>query len=126
VSRSPLDRELQLQVLGRSRYTATINLSYRFEQDGRVLTEPDLDIRIYRDAGLAEALRCGAHSHVAVFRNLDRELGPMLAGRWGRNLLLNKWLEYLLANGHGFSMTARPRKPSDTRIVDGAREDSSV
>ena len=109
VSRSPLDRELHLQVLDRSRYTVTVNLSYRFEENGCVLTEPDVDIRIYRDAALAEALRCGPHAHCTVLQDLDRELGPMIEGRWGRNLLLNKWLAYLLGSGHGFSLAARPR-----------------
>jgi uncharacterized protein YqiB (DUF1249 family) len=109
VSRSPLDRELHLRVLERSRYTVTLNLSYRFEEAGAVLAEPDVDIRIYRDVALAEALRAGPHAHCAVLHDLDRELGPMLQGRWGRNLLLNKWLAYLLAQGHGFSLAGRPR-----------------
>jgi uncharacterized protein len=104
VSRSALDRELHLRVLERSRYTVTLNLSYRFEEAGTVLVEPDVDIRVYRDVALAEALRVGPHAHCAVLRDLDRELGPMLQGRWGRNLLLNKWLAYLLAHGHGFSL----------------------
>lgn len=110
VSRSQLDRDLHLHVLERSRYTVTINLSYRFEQAGSLLAEPDVDIRIYRDAMLAEALRVGPHAHCAVLRDLDRELGPMIEGRWGRNLLLNKWLAYLLTRGHGFSVAGRPRQ----------------
>lgn len=109
MSRSPLDRELHLRVLERSRYTVTLNLSYRFEEAGVVLHEPDVDVRIYRDAELAEALRVGPHAHCAVLRDLDRELGPMLQGRWGRNLLLNKWLAWLLAQGHGFAIAGRPR-----------------
>jgi uncharacterized protein len=110
ISRSVLDRELHLRVLERSRYTVTLNLSYRFEEAGTALIEPDVDIRVYRDAMLAEALRVGAHMHCAVLRDLDRELGPMLQGRWGRNLLLNKWLAYLLTHGHGFSLAGRPRQ----------------
>jgi uncharacterized protein len=98
VSRSALDRELHLRVLERSRYTVTLNLSYRFEEAGTVLVEPDVDIRVYRDVALAEALRVGPHAHCAVLRDLDREL------------VLNKWLAYLLAHGHGFSLAGRPRK----------------
>lgn len=109
ISRSSLDRDLHLQVIERSRYTITLNLSYRFTANDQTLHEPDVDIRLYRDAMLAEALRVGPHAHCAVLRDLDRELGPMLQGRWGRNLLLNKWLSYLLAHGHGFSLAARPR-----------------
>jgi uncharacterized protein YqiB (DUF1249 family) len=110
VSRSLHDRDLHLRVLERSRYTVSLNLSYRFLEDGENCVEPDIDVRVYRDAGLAEAIRCGPHAHCAQFRDLDRELGPMLAGRWGRNLLLGKWLDYLLACGHGFSLAARPRQ----------------
>ncbi len=117
-SRSTLDRDLHLRVLERSRYTVTINLSYRFESEDSILVEPDVDIRIYRDAMLAEALRVGPHSHCAVLKDLDRELGPMIEGRWGRNLLLNKWLAYLLAHGHGFSVAGRPRAPSAAVSID--------
>lgn len=119
-SRSSLDRELHLRVLERSRYTVTLNLSYRFEEQGVVLIEPDVDIRVYRDAELAEALRVGAHAHCAVLRDLDRELGPMLQGRWGRNLLLNKWLAYLLTQGHGFTLAGRPRQLTGTGVTGGA------
>jgi uncharacterized protein len=116
-SRSALDRDLHLRVLERSRYTVTINLSYRFETEDSVLLEPDVDVRVYRDAMLAEALRVGPHAHCAVLHDLDRELGPMIEGRWGRNLLLNKWLSYLLAQGHGFSVAGRPRAPSPALSV---------
>jgi uncharacterized protein YqiB (DUF1249 family) len=110
ISRSPLDRELHFRVIDRSRYTVTLNLSYRFEEAGEVLVEPDVDIRVYRDAALAEALRVGPHAHCPVLHDLDRELGPMIQGRWGRNLMLNKWLMYLIGNGHGFCMSGRPRQ----------------
>lgn len=112
VSRSALDRDLHLRVIDRSRYTVTVNLSYRFESEGAPYVEPDVDIRIYRDVMLAEALRVGPHAHCAVLHDLDRELGPMIEGRWGRNLLLNKWLAYLLGQGHGFSVVGRPRVES--------------
>jgi uncharacterized protein YqiB (DUF1249 family) len=115
LSRSDLDRELQLTVLERSRYTVTLNLTYRFQEAGRVLVEPDVDIRIYRDAALAEALRVGPHAHCAVLQDLDRELGPMIQGRWGRNLLLNKWLNYLALQGHGFALAGRPRAATARR-----------
>jgi uncharacterized protein YqiB (DUF1249 family) len=109
ISRSTLDRELHLRVLQRSRYTVTFNLTYRFSDAGGTVLEPDLDIRVYRDAQVAEALRVGPHAHCVVLNDLDRELGRMLEGRWGRNLLLGKWLDYLLAQGHGFTMAGRPR-----------------
>jgi len=117
LSRSPLDRELHLRVLERSRYTVTFNLTYQFEDAGAMQAEPDVDVRIYRDVALAEALRVGPHSHCAVLRDLDRELGPMLTGRWGRNLTLNKWLAYLLAHGHGFSLAGRPRQAVSEKLL---------
>ena len=114
VSRSSLDRDLHLRVLQRSRYTVTFNLTYQFKQGEGAVLEPDLDIRVYRDAMVAEALRVGPHAHCAVLRDLDRELGPMLEGRWGRNLLLGKWLDYLLSCGHGFTLAGRPRHAAGT------------
>jgi uncharacterized protein YqiB (DUF1249 family) len=113
VSRSELDLPLYLSVLERSRYTADIRLTYHFQDEGcQLVYEPDVHMRIYRDAGLAEAFRLGPSSHVNVLNGLfdfDFETGGHLQRRWARNLVLNKWLTFCLNRGHGFTTAGRPR-----------------
>ncbi len=56
VSRVAGDCELHLAVLDRSRYTTTLSLTYRFNDTGRSIAEPNLELRVYHDARLVEAL----------------------------------------------------------------------
>lgn len=81
VSRVDGDCELRLQVLERARYTTTIELTYA------PLALPDLRVRVYHDAHVAEAQGAGDGTQE----------------RWARNMLLNKWLEYCADRGHRFA-----------------------
>ena len=80
-SRAAGDCELRLRVLERSRYTTTIELTYA------PLALPDLRVRVYHDAHVAEAQGAGESTQE----------------RWARNMLLNKWLEYCADRGHRFA-----------------------
>ena len=58
VSKSGSDLPLHLQVLERERYTVTLRLTYEFVDQQGLRRQPDIVVRIYRDAGVAEALEC--------------------------------------------------------------------
>jgi len=115
------DCDLVLTVTERGPYTATFTLTYdlgeagtwpaadRPAADGAAanarspsFTVPDMAVRVYHDARVAEAQGWApAHDHAALqrFRNgLERELDQ----RWARNTMLNKWLEYCAERGHRF------------------------
>ena len=77
--------------------------------DGRC--EPDMWVKVYRDARLAESLYCAERPKWLAAEEGDPEAGRYLGAQWGRNLTLYKWLQYLLEQGHGFGMAARPRTP---------------
>ena len=99
-SRVAGDCDLHLDVLDRSRYTVTMSLTYYFETDAGRVADPDIIVRAYLDGRLAEAMQLGSeHRHVA-FRQLAREHGKELGARWRRNVVLNKWLDYLREQGH--------------------------
>ena len=99
-SRVAGDCDLHLEILDRSRYTVTLSLSYFFQVDGTRFADPDVKIRVYLDGNLAEAMSlCGEHCH-AELRRLTRMHGAELGARWRRNIVLNKWLDYLLESGH--------------------------
>ncbi len=88
---------LYLQVLEQTRYTTVLLLTYRFERGG---SEPDLRVRIYHDARMAEAVDCGTHEQHAVLRGYETTAPGVLQRRWARNMLLSKWLDYCIEQGH--------------------------
>ena len=95
---------LELSVLERCRYTTTLQLTHLFG-DGERAREPELEIRVYHDARLAEA--CGTH-RPPMHPRLRRLAAGIASGRsrWSCNMLLNKWLEYCAGIGHRFGAPA--------------------
>ena len=78
------DCDLHVDILERCRYTVTLSLTYHFDDGERKIADPDMPVRVYLDGQLAEAM-C---------------LCERLETRWKRNVVLNKWLEYLSDQGH--------------------------
>ncbi len=99
-SRVAGDCDLHVEILERSRYTVTMTLSYFFQEEGVRVADPDMKVRVYLDGQLAESLGfSGEHRH-AAFRRLTRMHRTELDARWRRNIILNKWLDYLMDQGH--------------------------
>ena len=91
-SRVAGDCDLHLEILERCRYTVTLSLTYYFENgEGRV-ADPDMTVRAYLDGQLAETMNASGNHRHAELQELDK--------RWQRNVVLNKWLEYLSDQGH--------------------------
>ena len=92
--------DLHVEIIDRTRYTVTLSLSYFFYESERRIAEPDMKVRAYLDGQLAEAMSlCGGFRHA----DLNRPCGvhrEELDRRWRRNVVLNKWLEYLMDQGH--------------------------
>ena len=99
-SRVAGDCDLHVEIIERSRYTITLSLSYFFFENNVRIAEPDLKVRAYLDGQLAEAMHyANGHRHSAL-RRLSREHRQELDQRWRRNIMLNKWLDYLMEQGH--------------------------
>lgn len=111
VSKSVDDCDLYLEPVAVERYTTTIRLTYWFtERAGgaeRRVADPDLTVRIYHDARLGEAVRgADTHRHHKLQELATQVWGGVhsleLDRRWRNNMMLNKWLDYLLDMGHKF------------------------
>ena len=99
-SRVAGDCELHVEILERCRYTVTLSLTYYFENETGRVANPDMTVRAYLDGSLAEAMNIsGKHRHTEL-RRLAKAHRAELDARWQRNVVLNKWLEYLTHQGH--------------------------
>lgn len=110
-STSPEDSDLHATIMRREPYTTTLRLTYWFDEaEGVTVADPDLTLRIYHDARLAEAVN-GRERHCHhKLRELAASSGAELDRRWRVNMMLNKWLDYLFDVGHRLDRAAsRPR-----------------
>lgn len=99
-SRVAGDCDLHIEIIERSRYTISLSLSYFFNENGVRVADPDMKVKVYLDGQMAESTGfSGEHRH-AAFRRLTRMHRAELDTRWRRNIILNKWLEYLMDQGH--------------------------
>jgi uncharacterized protein YqiB (DUF1249 family) len=106
------DCDLLLTMTERSPYTSTLNLTYLFSEQGLPgaggeTQFPDMRLRVYHDAHLAEAQGwAGTHTQ-PVLKALRTHAERELDQRWARNVMLNKWLEYCVERGHRFSSATK-------------------
>jgi len=100
------DCDLLLTVMERSPYTTTLNLTYLLPDAAAPRPCPDMGVRLYHDARLAEAQEWTAPATIAA-RSLRGRMERELDQRWVRNVMLNKWLEYCVERGHRFSPATR-------------------
>src|SRR5262245_12809774 len=63
VSSAAGDLPLHVEVMERAPYTTTLRMTYWFAAGEAPSADPDLVIRVYRDARLAEACSCAARPH---------------------------------------------------------------
>jgi uncharacterized protein YqiB (DUF1249 family) len=105
---SPL---LRMQVLERHPYTSFFRLTYDFSEAMESRFAPDAHIRFYHDARIAEATSFNCEQ--ACNRDTHPAYPPqqMIQRAWRKNRALERWLDYLLKQGHSM-VTMRPAKAS--------------
>lgn len=98
----PGDERLMLAIESATKYTASLRLTYLFDENATVIAEPDLMVRVYLDARMTEVRGwANCHRH-RVLRRLSNQFKSELDRRWSENMMLSKWLDYLLDCGHSF------------------------
>ena len=99
-SRVAGDCALYIEILERCRYTVTLSMTYYFKSGTEDVADPDLTVRAYLDGQLAESMSLYDHQRHGELRRQMQDSKPELHARWQRNVVLNKWLEYLTDQGH--------------------------
>lgn len=97
VAGSPL---LRMDIIERHPYTYFLRLTYQFKDAEQHEIAPDAHIRMYHDARLAEVTSFNPEQG---FRRLAHPWYPqqqLFQRTWRQNRALDKWLGYLLHQGH--------------------------
>ena len=111
-SRVPGSPVLRMDILERHPYTHFLRLTYQFETGDEIEVAPDAHIRMYNDARLAEVTAFNPE------QGFNREAHPwypqhhLFQRSWRRNRTLDKWLGYLLHQGHSL----KSMQPAGDRI----------
>ena len=103
VSQSPADCDLHLSIEQQSRYTCELRLTYLFTGNVGGVSDPDLVVRIYYDARMAEVYSWVNQQRHTLLDSLSLQYPSHMDQRWNRNIMLGKWLEYLSDRGHSFA-----------------------
>lgn len=96
ISVVPGHQDLYLSITQRCRYTTMLRMTYRFEEAGDVLFEPDLHLKVYHDARVVEVQQFISRAHGPMY------IADMVDQKWRMNRFLYKWLGYCAHQGHYF------------------------
>ena len=77
ISSVPEHQDLFLSITERCKYTTMLRMTYQFEDEGQLLLEPDLHLKIYHDARMVE-VQMGVDHVVDVARP---DVGTLESGR---------------------------------------------
>ncbi len=111
VSRVAGSPDLYLQVMERHNYTSFIRLTYVMGSERQ--HNPNAHIRIYHDARMAEATAFSPGQGIHRLAGPELPVHGLVTRAWRLNRALLKWLDYLLAEGHG---------PDTMQAIDDAPE----
>jgi uncharacterized protein YqiB (DUF1249 family) len=107
---------LRLEALERHAYTTFLRLTYEFRDGDDRSFAPNAHIRFYRDAHLAEATSYDSGQGCTRVAHPSLPAEHVLQESWRRNRALDRWLDYLLKQGHSLATM----RPSRQRISDSA------
>ena len=118
VSGSPL---LRLEVLERHPYTTFLRLTYEFRDGDDRSFAPDAHIRLNQDAHLAEATSYNTGQGCTRTAHPSYPPRQLLAQAWRRNRALDRWLDYLLKQGHSLATMKPAAEPLDSGSTESGR-----
>ena len=111
---------LYLTVQERCKYTTTLHLTYLFQDGNGENPAPDLVVRLYHDAQVAEVISRGGRRgrHKAEYDRFHHNY--TIDTKWRANRFLQKWLGYCIRHGHTFS-PAREQLAEALQVLDSEK-----
>ena len=94
--KSPFGNDIQLGVNKKTKYTMIVSMTYSFEESEIIEYEPNLTIKIYFDSRSAEVIGIGKLSKKSKLRDITYQNKNIINQLWRRNIILNKWLDYII------------------------------
>ena len=103
ISRVPGALDLYLTVQERCKYTTTLHLTYLFQNEEGECPAPDIVVRLYHDAQVAEVISRGQRRgrQNAEYDRFHHTYS--IDTKWRANRFLQKWLGFCIRHGHTFS-----------------------
>lgn len=108
VSGSPL---LRMEIIERHAYTTFLRLTYEFSEGESRSYAPDAHIRFYQDAHMAEATSYNTEQGCTRTAHPSYPPPQLLRQAWRRNRALDRWLDYILKQGHSLVTMKPASKP---------------
>lgn len=94
--KSPFGNDINLGINKKTKYTMIISMTYSFEESEIIEYEPNLTIKIYFDSRSAEVIGIGKLSKKSKLRDITYQNKNIINQLWRRNIILNKWLDYII------------------------------
>ena len=99
------DLDLQLSILEQTPYSTLVQLARYYPLEGTLVPDPEVRVRAYHDAKVAEAL--GYRNRFGLLQPFGVTPGEVnLRVKRELNFFLWKWLGHLRARGHSFHPAA--------------------
>lgn len=100
ISRVGGSPDLRLEVIERHSYTTFFRLTYEFREGEVRSYAPDAHIRFYHDAHIAEATSFNLGQGCTRTAHPSYPAKQILQQAWRRNCALDRWLDYIIRQGH--------------------------
>ena len=107
---------LRMEILERHPYTTFFRLTYEFSEGEETRYAPDAHVRFYHDAHIAEATSFNVGQGCVRTAHPSYPPRQLLQQAWRRNVALDRWLDYLLRQGHSIATMQPAKSPLEDPI----------
>ena len=94
--KSLFGNDIHLGINKKTKYTMIVSMTYSFEEIDIIEYEPNLTIKIYFDSRSAEVVSVGKLNKKSRLRDITYQNKNIINQLWRRNIILNKWLDYII------------------------------
>ena len=97
------ENDILFVVNEKTKYTISFSMSYIFEDNLGIEFEPNLKVNIYLDGKLAQVMSLNEDQNSTALNKIAHSHNKLIDFLWRKNMIFNKWLEYIADKGYYFS-----------------------